>query len=79
MVLYKDTEHVVPIVVVWLTECDIVFAVHIRDVETAIAEGKKSISIQDVTSGKYNIITIPSTKRRTFLDSDYTIIPQYYK
>ncbi len=39
-----------------------------------IKDGKKSIGIKMLTDKSYNIIEIPSEKKRIYLDSDYTIL-----
>ena len=37
-----------------------------------MTDGKKSVGIRDLD--KYNIIKIPSIKKRVFMDSDYSIL-----
>ena len=36
-------------------------------------DGKKSVGVASVEEG-YNIIEIPSTKKRIFMDSDYSVL-----
>ena len=42
--------------------------------EKMIKDGKKSIGIKMLTDKSYNIIEIPSEKKRIYLDSDYTVL-----
>lgn len=74
MLGYANKKDVYPFVIVWLHECDTVLAVHISEIERMKNNDKKSISIKDVEGGEYEIIKIPSTKKRVFMDSDYTIL-----
>ena len=39
-----------------------------------IKEGKKSISIKMLEDPTYNIVVIPSVKKRVFLEADYTVL-----
>lgn len=39
-----------------------------------VNDGKKSISLKMLDEKLYNIIEIPSVKKRVFLESDYTIL-----
>lgn len=39
--------------------------------EKMIKNGEKSIGMRMLDQNKYNILVIPSTKKRVFLDSDY--------
>jgi hypothetical protein len=36
--------------------------------------GEKSFNIKMLTDKSYNIIEIPSEKKRVYLDSDYTVL-----
>ena len=42
--------------------------------EKMVKGGEKSIGLRMINDKKYNIIVIPSTKKRVFLDSDYTCL-----
>ena len=71
---YIAFEGVYPYIIVWFSSFDKVLAV---PVETALKirnDGKKSISLKMLEEKSYNIIEIPSIKKRTFLESDYTIL-----
>lgn len=39
--------------------------------EKMIKNGEKSIGVRMLDQKEYNILTIPSIKKRVFLDSDY--------
>lgn len=59
-------------VVLWLYEKDVVLYIPISTVTKLINDGEKSVGIRHL--GKYNIKEIPSTKKRVFMDSDYSIL-----
>ena len=59
-------------VILWLYEKDLVLYVPISTISQMMADGKKSVGIRDLD--KYNIIKIPSIKKRVFMDSDYSIL-----
>ena len=60
-------------VVLWLYEKDKVFYIPASTIKRMKEEGKKSVGIKAVEEG-YNIIEIPSTKLRTYMKSDYSIL-----
>ena len=37
-------------------------------------DGKKSVNIRTIDAEEYEYITIPSVKKRVFLDSDYSVL-----
>lgn len=59
-------------VILWFYDCDVVYAIPILTIQKMIEDGKKSISIKDIDT--YNMIKIPSIKKRVFMDSDYKIL-----
>jgi penicillin-binding protein-related factor A (putative recombinase) len=61
-------------VVLWLSEKDRVFWISIDEMEKMVNDGKKSIGLKMFEDKSYNIIEIPSVKKRVYLDSDYTIL-----
>lgn len=66
-------------VVVWFYEKDIVVWVSIEEMEKMVLDGEKSIGLRMIDSKKpykkaYNIITIPSKKLRTFMETDYNYL-----
>lgn len=60
-------------IVAWLYEKDIVFYVPVSTIEQMKKDGKKSVGIKAIEEG-YNIIKIPSEKKRVFMSSDYNIL-----
>jgi hypothetical protein len=73
---YKGKYKTFPGVVVWFYEKDTVIWVSIEEMEKMVSDGEKSIGLRMIDDKKpykksYNIITIPSTKLRTFMESDY--------
>lgn len=60
-------------VVIWFYEKDKVIYVPITTIQKMKEDGKKSVNIR-TDLDKYRIIEIPSKKKRTFMDSDYSIL-----
>ena len=46
----------------------------IKEMEKMVKDGKKSIGLKMLEEKSYNIIEIPSEKKRIYLDSDYTVL-----
>ena len=69
---YKDFPGVYPGVMLWLSEKDIVMWIGIKEMEKMVKDGKKSIGIKMLEDTFYNIMIIPSEKKRIYLESDYT-------
>lgn len=65
-------------VVIWFYEKDKVIYVPITTIQKMKEDGKKSVNIR-TDLDKYRIIEIPSKKKRTFMDSDYSILIQELK
>lgn len=79
MLDYKGLHKTFPGVVVWFYEKDIVIWVSIEEMEKMVLDGEKSIGLRMLQNKNdnekaYNIITIPSTKLRAFMESDYTYL-----
>lgn len=79
MLDFKGLEKTYPGVVVWFYEKDIVIWVSIEEMEKMVLDGEKSIGLRMIDDKKpykkaYNIISIPSKKLRTFMESDYTYL-----
>ena len=84
MLGYKGLEKVFPGVVVWFYEKDTVIWVSIEEMEKMVNDGEKSIGLRMIDEKKpykkqYNIITIPSKKLRTFMESDYNYLVENLK
>ena len=71
---YKNIPDVYPGIVIWFKEKDKVLWVPIDVAEKIYKDGNKSIQLKMFEKNLYNIIEIPSTKKRVFMDSDYTIL-----
>lgn len=71
---YKNVKGMVVGVVIWFYEKDKVYFVDIEDLEKMINAEKRSISVNDLYDEKYNIIDIPSVKKRVYMDSDYSVL-----
>lgn len=59
-------------VVVWFYEKDKVFYVPTKTLQQIRDAGEKSVGLRHV--GKYRMIEIPSTKKRVYMDSDYSVL-----
>ena len=61
-------------VIIWFISHDKVVYVPISTITKMKEDNKKSVNIKDLNDGTYRIIEIPSTKKRVFLDSDYSVL-----
>ena len=61
-------------VILWLYEKDKVFYIPTATITKLKVDGEKSVGLRHI--GKYRIIEIPSTKKRVFMDSDYSILKE---
>lgn len=74
LLAYKDYDGVNAIIIIWFRDKDTVWAVPIKEAEKMVLNGEKSIGLRMLKDKLYNIIEIPSVKKRVFLDSDYTCL-----
>lgn len=79
MLGYKGLKNTFPGVVVWFYEKDIVIWVSIEEMEKMVNDGEKSIGLRMIDDKKpykksYNIVTLPSKKLRTFMETDYNYL-----
>ena len=79
MLDYKGKYKTFPGVVVWFYEKDIVIWVSIEEMEKMVLDGEKSIGLRMIDDKKpykksYNILTLPSTKLRAFMETDYNYL-----
>lgn len=79
MLDFKGLYKIYPGVVVWFYEKDVVIWVSIEEMEKMVNDGEKSIGLRMIDDKKpykkqYNIITIPSKKLRTFMETDYNYL-----
>ena len=61
-------------VVIWFYEYDKVLYIPISTITQMKKENKKSLNIDLINKEKYRILDIPSTKKRVFMDSDYSVL-----
>lgn len=59
-------------VVIWFIDWDKVIYCPISTITQLKADGKKSVNIKMLEDSKYRLIDLPSTKKRVFLDTDYS-------
>lgn len=71
---FKGLPKVFPGVMLWLSEKDLVMWISIVEMEKMVKDGKKSIGIKMLDEKSYNIVVIPSEKKRVYMDSDYSIL-----
>ena len=64
-------------VVLWLYEKDKVFYIPTRTITQLKQDGEKSVGLRHI--GKYDMLEIPSIKKRVFMDSDYTVLKQLHE
>jgi hypothetical protein len=72
---YKGLYKTYPGVIVWFYEKDVVIWVSIEEMEKMVTDGEKSNGLRMIDEKKpykkaYNIITLPSVKLRTFMETD---------
>lgn len=71
---YKNVKGMVVGVVLWFYKLDRIFFISIEELEKMIKDEKRSISVDDFDKKVYNIIEVPSIKKRTFMNSDYSVL-----
>ena len=61
-------------VVIWFQDHDKVIYVPVLTIDKMKQDGKKSVNIKKIDEEGYAYANIPSTPRRVFLDSDYSVL-----
>jgi len=61
-------------VIIWFTEADKIIYVPIQEAKRMKENGLKSINIKSCLDGTYNIIDIPTTKKRVFFECDFSFL-----
>ena len=74
---YADVEGVHAGVVCWFEDHDKVLWIPIQTFMKLKSEDKKSFNIKD--KDKYECLELPSKKLRTFMNTDYSALIDYYK
>lgn len=59
-------------VIVWLYEKDKCYYVPVKTITQAKKDKEKSLGLRNID--KYDIVEIPSVKKRVFMDSDYSVL-----
>lgn len=68
----SEKPHVYPGVIVWWVDLDKIAWVPIKEIQKMKQDNKKSIHVNMLNSQEYNLLDLPSIKKRVFLDTDYT-------
>lgn len=74
LITKKDIPGIIVGAIIWFRDHSKVIFVPIKTFEQLKKDGKKSINIKMLQTNEYEIVDIPSIKRRLFLDSDYSIL-----
>lgn len=61
-------------VMIWFQDHQAVLYVPLFTIEQMKADGKKSVNIKKIDEEGYAYVNIPSTPKRVFLDSDYSVL-----
>ena len=61
-------------VIAWFYDHDKVVFIDIKELLKMYKEGKKSVNIKYLDTKEYNILEIPSIRKRTYMVSDYTVL-----
>ena len=77
LVEYKDIDGVHAGVVLWMKDHDKVLWIPIKTFERLKQEDKKSFNIKMVDD--YECLELPSKKLRTFMETDYSYLINYYR
>ena len=79
----KGIKGVIAGVVIWFYDNDKIVFVPIDTIEKLLSDGEKSVNIRKFLNSEeeyaYNILELPSVKKRTFFDTDYTALLKYYE
>ena len=63
-------------VILWMRDHDKILYVPISSITKMKKDGKKSVNIKMLNEDTYKILVIPTEKKRTFLEGDYTVLMQ---
>lgn len=78
MLDYKNIKGLYVGFIVWFIDHDRVLWIPIQTMEKIKNEGLKSFNINKMKQEDYWYLDIPSKKLRTFVDSDYSALVEYY-
>lgn len=74
---YQNIDNVIPGVLIWLSEKDKLYWVDIKELHKVIQAGHKSVGVKIAESALYNILEVPATKKRTFLEGNYKTLVEW--
>lgn len=61
-------------VMIWFQDHSAVLYVPLSTIAKMKSDGKKSVNIKKINEEGYDYLRIPSTQKRVFLDSDYSVL-----
>jgi len=73
---YRNLPGVHACVILWMIDHDEVLYIPICAVTACKQDNLKSFNVKTTDRNKYEIINVPSIKKRTFMASDYTFLKQ---
>lgn len=79
LLAWKDVSGVHPGVVLWMYDHDLVLWIPVETFEKLKKEDKKSFNVKLVGNEEYESLVLPSKKLRTFMETDYSALIDYYK
>ena len=74
LLTYKDCKLTKIGLVVWFIDYDKVLYFPLKTITEMLQNGLKSINLKYLNHDEYEYVEIPSTKKRVFLESDYSIL-----
>ena len=74
---YAGIQGVISGVIIWFRDRDKVVFCPISSVIKMKMDDKKSINIKYLETKEYDLIEIPSSKKRVFMESNYTLLGDY--
>ena len=78
LLTYRDQKDVHVGIIIWFIDHDKVIWCPVEEAKKMHDDGLKSISIKLLQNRLYNILELPSIKKRVFLDTDYTPLLTFY-
>lgn len=79
LLAYKDMPNVCAGFVIWFKEKDVVIWADISVVDQIYKDGNKSIQLKMLEKSSYNLLVLPSEKKRVYLSTDYSKLLEYYE
>jgi penicillin-binding protein-related factor A (putative recombinase) len=74
LLTYANLKHVFPGIIIWFSDHDKIIYCPIEEAKKMHDDGLKSINIKMLDEKLYNVIEIPTVKKRVFLEADYTVL-----